>query len=1070
VFKPRAYCCSALISLLIILFFIVPTTTHATQLLPLYQWPIDEEAFVIVNVRVNGRSVVSDLEAYYTQTNKLLLPVSALKSTMGISFKITQSELIATLDDSKHTLNIPIKEANTSQLNDTLWARDDYDHYVELSVINTLLKTEAVFDYSLMQVSFVSSLVSEQSNKTAPYSSKKQVLKPAYEHVIDDEYQTLTYPVSEYALSASYRNKQNRYKGLIRLNSYFDLFHHKAEIRFNKNENTANTFFKVSKDFNLTSQDHSLERIHYQIGDIQSQSDPLIAGASQGMGFYISNANPHSTQNFSAITIEEPALPGWQAELYRNGQFIATTQANDNNLVTFTDIETFYGNNIFEIKLFGPQGEQITRTQKYTIGLDALSPGKISYQVELINSDKSVFGQAASNNSPFSNSFKSIVSYGVNDNVTFDAQLTHLNGDKNSNGYISSGLNILSEHGSYRLLATNQLEAGHALFAGFRGLLSNDLYNDINVNIEYSLLNNFSSALYLPQSTILKNKLLLSLNGKTSMFDSLNWTMRWQNEKRQNTAAKNTYSFGINNNFVGGTWASRLFYNDENNELTNQLYASIDIDSWKLTNTLDWMPSNGNDIVSLSSNLRWPQTQDTFNQTQISYNPSLAASTKLSHQYTYRHDAFNVQLSGQYDSHGDWLLSFGLNGTFSFDHLKTDFVFDTPRSLSAGQIEASSFIDWNENQLFDDGDEPLQDVKFTGNYQWRDKYTNSDGKILLPSSHGGQILDVDLRSLPNPYLQPTRRKIKTNAHRGGQTKVSIPMVIFNEVEGTVYISVNGMSKPAAGITVNLHDKDSDKTYSTVTEYDGYYYFANITQGEYTLSIKNTNTNTSQLSVKNLPEHIITSKTGDTIILQDIVLHTQSSSMLASTPKAPVINANNTAYFVQLGVFKQFESALIVANKVDWNKYPLRLYKHQNRDNYYLVAGPYSNAKKAQTTINAVYSTPALYGSFMVDARRYASLDWQLMGLWETEKANKATLYFCQYAAYTSKKSLKTHVLNANPSLFVLDKNIKGKKHLLMLSGPHKPQQQDACDTNISKQIKELATPIKKSWESIVTLR
>ena len=62
------------------------------------------------------------------------------------------------------------------------------------------------------------------------------------------------------------------------------------------------------------------------------------------------------------------------------------------------------------------------------------------------------------------------------------------------------------------------------------------------------------------------------------------------------------------------------------------------------------------------------------------------------------------------------------------------------------------------------------------------------------------------------------------------------------------------------------------------------------------------------------------------------------------------------------------------------------------------------------------------------------------------------------------------MLNANPSLFVLDKNIKGKKHLLMLSGPHKPQQQDACDTNISKQIKELATPIKKSWESIVTLR
>ena len=212
----------------------------------------------------------------------------------------------------------------------------------------------------------------------------------------------------------------------------------------------------------------------------------------------------------------------------------------------------------------------------------------------------------------------------------------------------------------------------------------------------------------------------------------------------------------------------------------------------------------------MRSSLRWPQTQSTFNQTQLTYQSNSAASTLLNHQYTYRHEIFNIQVSGQVDNQGDWRLSLGLNGTFSFDHLEADFNFDTPRSLNSGQIEVSSFIDWNENEIFDQGDEPIQDVNFTGNYLWRDKYTNNDGKVLLPSSYGGQVLDVNLRSLSNPYLQPSLGKIKTLAHRGGQTKVNIPLVVYNEVEGTIYLSSNEKSKPIAGLTVVLKEKDGEK--------------------------------------------------------------------------------------------------------------------------------------------------------------------------------------------------------------------------------------------------------------------
>lgn len=554
-FKISAFVYGVAVHVLFCALLLLPKTVFAKQLPDSYQWPIDEDSFVIVNVRVNGRSVVSDLEAYYTQTNKLLLPVNALKSTMGISINISHSMLSASIDENQPMLSSTLVNTAAPSANAPLWAVDDYDHYVDLSLINTLLGTDSTFNYALMQVSFLSTLLTQNNDETMMAVKKKH--KPnqlQYEHLVDEQYQTLTYPVSDYSISTSYKSSNNRYSGLVRLNSYFDLFHHKAEVRFNKNENAANTFFKISKDFNLSEQDHSLARIHYQLGDIQSQSDQLITSANQGKGFYISNADPHSAQNFSSITIEEPALPGWQAELYRNGQFLATTQANEENLVKFTDIETFYGNNLFEIKLFGSQGEQITRTQRYTIGRDALSPGKISYQIEFIETDKSVFNNTTNTHSHLTNSFKSSLSYGINDFMTYEAQLTHLQNTDNNSHYISSGINALSAHGSYRFLATKQLDEGHAYFAGFKGLISDEFFNDVNVNIEYSALNNFYSNLFLPQNNTLKNRLLISLNGRNDLFNSLNWHVRWANEARKNSDTKNTMSMGVNKSYMGGTW------------------------------------------------------------------------------------------------------------------------------------------------------------------------------------------------------------------------------------------------------------------------------------------------------------------------------------------------------------------------------------------------------------------------------------------------------------------------------------------------------------------------------------
>ena len=97
--------------------------------------------------------------------------------------------------------------------------------------------------------------------------------------------------------------------------------------------------------------------------------------------------------------------------------------------------------------------------------------------------------------------------------VTYDMQVTNLASDYGEN-YISSGLSAITESGSYRFITSKQLDAGQAFYAGFRGVITSDYHNNINANLEYSFLDDFSSPLYIPQDNMLKNRFSTSFSNR----------------------------------------------------------------------------------------------------------------------------------------------------------------------------------------------------------------------------------------------------------------------------------------------------------------------------------------------------------------------------------------------------------------------------------------------------------------------------------------------------------------------------------------------------------------------------
>jgi hypothetical protein len=842
----------------------------------LYKWPIVEDDFVIVNVRLNGSSVISDLSGYFTQDQRLLLPISPLNAALGIEFKLEDKILKGRILKNDLSFSSLMQSTPYRTAEDFLWAEDDFDYYVDLAVLNSVLKLNVEFDYARMQLIFMTNLLeSLKVTENNDILKRTQKVEPIFDHELKDQFQHITYPISDYLASSTYSSKEEQPKNKFTLNSYFDAFKHRAEYRLNYNDTTTNQFIKITKSLENPNQEGALAELHYELGDIQSQRDPLIMNFSQGRGINLSNLNTQTSQSFSTITIEESTLPGWFAELYRNGQFVSAAESTDENIVRFENVETFYGNNVFEIRLYGPEGEQVTKTKKISVGNEALATGQLGYQFEVLDSTQNVLNTQFNNAANFRKSVSGNVSYGLSNRLTFDVGLNHLTG-KQDNQYISTSLQSNSDLGSFKLSGAKQLDRGMAIFAGYRGETAFFSEQNLSMNFEYSRVNNFNSAVFIPQNSPIKSRASISLRSRISSLNNMNWSFRFSNEQREQKQARKISQFGLNSSYLGGNWSTRFQYDSLQKELLNQSYWALDINAWRWTNSVDWIPFESKALVRYKTSLRWPQSKNSFNQTRLSYEPNSLSEFVLEHQYTYRGDYFNFNLSGQYDSENEWQLAIGFSGTLSFDSFNNHVNFLPPRSLSSGQLAVQSFLDVNENGIFDPREEPVSDLGFTGNYLWKEQRTNANGQVLLPSSGNGQILGANVRSLSNPYYEPLHNKIKTISHRGGETKVNFPIKIVNEIEGSLYYEIDNKSKPASKVTVLLIDKQGKVQYETTSEYDGYYFFPKVAIGEYTLQLKQDEIEDNKLIILNLPDKIIAPDYGDSIILRDIIMQEKSS--------------------------------------------------------------------------------------------------------------------------------------------------------------------------------------------------
>ena len=655
---------------------------------PITYAQVTDEQLLIISLRLNGIPILDDMSVYQVD-EQLLLPVSILTDVLKLPIKLNKSTISGNLLAQQCEFNWPLlKKSNTAKKNPWRWGNDEFDDYIDAKLLNTMLGSNYEFSYSLQQLSLKTTLnldILEQL-KAANIRRTKRIIVPA-DLIINDQYNTINYPVISYNLNNNYQSANKSNSTNLQLNGFFDFLNQSAELRVNTNKSTTNQYLKIAKKFTFSDENSTNNAVSYQFGDIQSQRDNLIHTANLGAGFYITNANPYYNNSFSTITIEESVLAGWRAELYRNGQFIAESSAGDDNRMVFNNIDTFRGLNLFSIKLFGPEGQQITRYKKIMVGNRQLTKNNWNYQFEYIDRNARFIDHNIANPNNNGLSAKALLSYGLSDDITFTTGSHFIRENNNDKVYLSSSIDGNIYDQGFTIQVAKDLAQGEALFAG----LSGDISSQTKYKINYNLLNDFTSAIYRSTSNQIKSQLNIKLNGYHTYA---NWRATLRNQQQKSGLSQNFLDLSLNKNLMNSTFSSSLLFNDQSslNTSINRLFWSYYAQPWNFSTSVDWLPFDQGKIQGVNSEIRWPQYRKIYNQTRLQYNPSQKASYNISHNLTFRHKNFNFQLIGQVDNQGDWQLSAGISGTLGYNNTTNKFMFLQPQALNSGLIEAQVFF------------------------------------------------------------------------------------------------------------------------------------------------------------------------------------------------------------------------------------------------------------------------------------------------------------------------------------------------------------------------------------------
>lgn len=821
----------------------------------------DDNNLLIVNLKKDNLSFQEDLFIFHYEGISLI-PLQPLFDQLEFAIEVDPEQELATgwyiSENNKFTLKNGNAFVNNQEIaadKTCFFYNDDLDYYASMNCIN------AWFGLGLeLQVPRLGLHIT--SNQVLPFMARMERKKKQSKiqlnseggqdkNVLPDQYALLSKPVAD--VSLGYSINQDDSSSRLSTQTAFDFVGLETRLNYSHadNENQGSLIF--NRALNHQQSDMLLGLGSFSMGDVYGNSNDLIYNGGQGTGIKLTSKAAEKSRSFTKRIIEGSSVPGWEVELYRNGALIEFTEVQADGRYVFEDVDIEYGNNIFDIKLYGPQGQLRTRRETVTIGQDRLKPKQMTWDLDIFKKNQFLIdNRESTSNLQQSTITQFNIDRGMTEKFGLGLHLSEKNDSDSQSGaagesyqyqslsiYTSvPGMNVSYEQAfTQQTINASSPQDGQDKVSGTAS----------GFNIQGNILD-YSSTLQLKHfDNFISDRLTSGTGTNLKLFGAghfslaeyyINHSIRYDLIKQPTLDSHDINNqLGIQTDYGLLSAKNKFLFQDQSEnifsgEINFNSYSGQKI-RYKLANGYDISPKAS--LTYLSAQLAYKHKPNIkFNlDTNLDLNKSDNSSINLSGNYGHKYFSTNPQIS--YKFNGNYSISVNLE--FSYSPYKRQIIL-AQKQQSFGQVEVITFLDKDDDGKFNNTDEPLADVKFKGLREWESLATDDDGEVVLTglSSSQPNRIQVIEASIGDPFWRPKQKELSVLSHAGGFQTIYFPVLETLEVEGSVKLSRKGKVREGSGIPLELHDQKGNIIAKTKSEFDGVFVFTGVPKGQFNLHI------------------------------------------------------------------------------------------------------------------------------------------------------------------------------------------------------------------------------------------
>ena len=573
-------------------------------------------------------------------------------------------------------------------------------------------------------------------------------------------------------------------------------------------------------------------------GDVETLSGALTGQSAVGRGAFISNRALAQSSRFGATTLRGELPSGWDAELYRNGQLIAFQADKGTGRYEFEQVELMFGDNTFEVVLYGPQGQVRRERTAMPVGQANLPAGQTAYWAGAVQQGRDIldFGQDRTD-AGAGWRWGIGVERGLDRRTSagIEYQSLMLRGRRRS--YVEATLYRALGGMLVEVAGAQQFGAGRALRAQALGALGGLRFQAETLWVD----GGYESELLEPNERRMDG-LRLSYDIKLGRTVLPLWGSIQRRHMRDGSRVTEWLlraSVNARRMALTGVLSNRVSTGPLANPVDDGLRFAA------LANTaLGRVTLRGEARFRLSGPDRGFERAEVAAETGLTARDSLRAAAAWQAQdrrgdfslaYSRQFRSFALRAEAEAGTRGN--LGLGLSLMFSLgpDPADGGWRMSADRLARNGQALVTVFRDEDGNGRRDPGEEPVPGVEVKGGFAALSPETNGKGRTMLDNLRPFTpvLVAIDSTSLADPMLQPKGAGVVIVPRPGIPAEIELPLAPTGQVHGTL-LGIDGEARE--GVELELVDPHGQVSARAVSEFDGYFLFDQVPYGSYRLRL------------------------------------------------------------------------------------------------------------------------------------------------------------------------------------------------------------------------------------------